>query len=1263
LRIEELSIPEQVKEVILESGISTLYPPQEEAVKAGALEGKNLVLASPTASGKTLLAELCAIKQIIESGGKVLYLTPLRALASEKYEVFKKYTGLEKSGGRRVSVAISTGDYDRSDHWLGRYDVIIVTNEKCDSLLRHKADWVGRVTLVVADEVHILNDRDRGPTLEVTLTRLREINPELQILVLSATIRNADEVAEWLEADSITTEWRPVKLIEGVYLDGECLFNDGSSIKVIRKNGESPAINLATYEVNRGGQALIFAETRRRAVSYARRAAPVVSKYISSSEKRALNSVARRILAAGERTGVGDLLAELSKSGVAFHHAGLSCLPSGTLITLWNGEQKRIEAIKPTEYVVSLDQRTMRFEKGKVLSVWRSGLKRIFRLKTLTGREVVASGNHPFLRIGNEGTSWIPLEQLEIGEFVAIPKILRCEAEETPLFVSLLQRETYVVDANDVFRRAVSEIKTRFRTEIKDLAESYGIKERTFYGYAGDGSIPLNLFIQLCGKYGLTIKEAASNIRRIKAKRGSALNIPKYVTRSFMRIVGYITANGTVDRRGDIRFENHDEDVVKDFALIILENFGLNLQVEKSGESNSFHLRFRCKPLADLLIECFGSSHGKKVASWKIPNLTHRMPDEYVAELLSGIMCEAYVGSRGVELNLSDESLIRKIQGLLQRFGVVSSINPIESGGGKPKYDGKTVISTHKGWRLLINDYEGLVNVAKHMGLVGKNAEKMRQIISEKRKKIYNTHVTPNTFPNVKVLTEKCTPPPSIGLTPATVSRVERSLKKSASNPQKLTPAMRSLEIENSSFHGDTPSEDIYWDKVDDITECGLADVWDLKVDRENFVAENIVVHNSAHRKIVEDCFRGGKIKVISATPTLASGVNLPARMVVISSYQRYDVGYGRLPITVLEYKQMAGRAGRPQYDKTGEAALISKKEDEKNYLMQSYVLAKPERIWSKLAVESVLRSHVLASIASGFTRSEQGLLDFFDKTFYAHQYGSNLIQPLVGKALLFLERENMIEFMEKTLEATDFGRRVSKLYIDPVSAVILRDGMSRRPAIITDFSLLHLVCHTPDIYPKYYPRRSEVDELSAYAATHSEEFMTPIPDEAEIVDYEMFLGEVKRARVLEAWIEETSENEILEKHSFQTGDLFRLIRTADWLLYASSELGRLFNRRDLLPRISSSRARVRMGVEKELLPIVNLQGIGRVRGRILFNSGFKTIKDLKRATPSQLTSLPMIGPRLVKKIKEQTGGLMKEGEWEALKEGKREGQKSLLEY
>ena len=156
----------------------------------------------------------------------------------------------------------------------------------------------------------------------------------------------------------------------------------------------------------------------------------------------------------------------------------------------------------------------------------------------------------------------------------------------------------------------------------------------------------------------------------------------------------------------------------------------------------------------------------------------------------------------------------------------------------------------------------------------------------------------------------------------------------------------------------------------------------------------------SGHRRIIEDAFKTGKLKILSATPTLAAGVNLPARTVIISSYERYEPGYGRYPISVLEYKQFCGRAGRPKYDKFGEAILIARTHDEQDYLLKNYVIAEPERIWSKLGAEKVLRPHVLATIATRFATSEESLTKFFAKTFYAFQYDPKMIRSKLGDIL-----------------------------------------------------------------------------------------------------------------------------------------------------------------------------------------------------------------------------------------------------------------------
>ncbi|MEM2942146.1 MAG: DEAD/DEAH box helicase [Candidatus Bathyarchaeia archaeon] len=748
MRVSQLQIPEDAKRILLEAGYDSLWPPQEEAIEAGVLEGKNLVLASPTASGKTLIAELCILNNTLRGMGKALYLTPLRALANEKFEEFQKYRDLSKAGGSRIKIATSTGDYDSSDEWLQRYDIIISTNEKVDSLLRHKARWISEVGTIVADEIHLLTDQERGPTLEVTLTKLMKLNPKSQILALSATVKNAEEVAHWIRGAPVTTEWRPVPLKEGVFSTGEVQFKDGSARKVSEETGR-PALDIALESVRNGGQALVFTETRRAAVQFGKKSSEALHGRLTSTQRRILGSLAGKVLSTGEKTRLSELLAEQIRSGAGFHHAGLA----------------------------------------------------------------------------------------------------------------------------------------------------------------------------------------------------------------------------------------------------------------------------------------------------------------------------------------------------------------------------------------------------------------------------------------------------------------------------------------------------------------------------------------AAHRRIVENAFKAGHLKILAATPTLAAGVNLPARTVVISSYERYEPGYGRYPISVLEYKQYSGRAGRPTYDSYGESILVAKTADEQEYLMERYVCAEPEKVRSKLSAERVLRPHVLSTIATGFAHTEEGLYDFFSGTFYAQQNDLKSLRLKVGGILKLLAEEGMVKIESRNVSATRFGRRVSELYIDPISAVVIRDGLHNRPSRLTEISLLQLIAHTPDITPKTRPRGAESERLSLFAEEHSRELMFKNPGPWNLGlsyqhDYEDFLAELRCVMVLEEWIRETSEDDILRNHRFEPGDLLRLTQTSEWLMYAAEELAKLFEQKDLLRPIKLLRMRIRSGVKEELVELAQLEGVGRVRARMLYNSGFHTIADLRKASLGSLNVVPTIGIAMAKKIKDQVGGRLKAEEWDAFKKGERfDEQKLMTEY
>ncbi|MCJ7818012.1 MAG: helix-hairpin-helix domain-containing protein, partial [Candidatus Thorarchaeota archaeon] len=405
-------------------------------------------------------------------------------------------------------------------------------------------------------------------------------------------------------------------------------------------------------------------------------------------------------------------------------------------------------------------------------------------------------------------------------------------------------------------------------------------------------------------------------------------------------------------------------------------------------------------------------------------------------------------------------------------------------------------------------------------------------------------------------------------------------------------------------------------------------------------VASGVAFHHAGldnqERALVEDAFKENLLKVIVATPTLAAGVNLPARRVIIRDYRRFEQNRGSYPIPILEYKQMAGRAGRPKYDKYGEAVLIARTEHEKDALVDHYILSEPEEIFSKLQSQSALRFHLLASIATELTNNREEVDELISNTFFASSNEQQKIAHHITSAIEFLNDGQLIETTSSDLyTATALGKRTSRLYIDPQTAIMFRDILSQSETH-TIFGMLHMICHTPD-QPVTYVSRSEIADTEVFIEDHFNEFMIKPPDELE-AGYTEFMGEVKTARILQEWISETTEKDITERYNVGMGDVHRFVQSAEWLIYAASEITRITGSPGHISSLQGLKSRLKYGVRSDILELVSLKGIGRVRGRMLHNQGLFNLTELYQVPIEELARIPTIGTIVAESIKKQLG-------------------------
>lgn len=1067
-------LPSGFVEVLQKKGYESLYPPQEDAVSSGVLDGKNLVLATPTASGKTLIAMMAAMRAI-DRGGKVVYLAPLRALASEKYEEFKGiFEQLKRPGSRsKLRVFISTGDYDSSGESLGGGDVIILTNERFDSVVRHNASWINSVSLFIADEVHLVGDAHRGPTLEMILAKAMKFVPSAQIVALSATISNSKDLAEWLHAELVETNWRPVKLIEGIYDYGTISFIKGGQRRLTQSN-RGAAIDVAIDSVKDGGQSLIFCDTRKRSVAAAEKAAEILPNFLSFEESGKLREIAHRIISSGEETDLSRRLADIVAKGAAFHHAGLDPKHRKIIEDAYKDREIKILTATPT-LCLPPDQNIICYNEVKSIA-------------NLSTRERVLTHNGSYESTGG------PVSRNFEGRLVVVHPYYQLPMSMTPEHQVLVAR------------------RTRHGTHTKSYV-------RHWWTYSAPVWVP-------AGELKSTDLVLFPRIKKIVDDES--------LSKDFLELCGLFVAEGSTSKTGTIIFDISTlEQKLTSSIRQKLEQLGL-----RSRFVDRERHRRRVYGCSRKWARYFKSQFGHSASEKRLPHLFIELPDTKMCALIKGLWSGDGTISLGknatARYNTVSKQLAFQIFLILAKLGYIPTLSLV-----KPRGMGK-----HPMYVLEIS---------------GLQLDKFMQEI--------------------------------LGMT--SVHHGNRFFQLG--------------HIDNNFLY--LPIK-----KIESMPYSGP--VYNLEVNEDSSYVGSFIVHNSA-------------------------GVNLPARRVVLSSLFRYNYEEGgQTPISVMEFRQMAGRAGRPRYDKFGEIVLLAGSQISSQEIYEHYFEGKPEPIHSQLAADGPLRMHLLGLIASSQEQSEEEIYEFFESTLFGAQYNRITIKARVKQAIVYLEEEGLLARKMKKFRATDFGRRVALLYIDPESAIIMRRGIRESEKGGTHvLGILHLLTQTPDMTPKFGIRNKDQAELDEVLKSGKSELLIPLPsaDSFEYYrDFDNVLGDFRTVLALTHWINENPEQSILEKYSIEPGDLHRMVDNADWLLYSFGELAQLYGRTDLIVESSELRERVVNGIKRELIPLTKLEGIGRVRARSLFAAGFTDIDKLSQATVEKLSKVPKIGPAVASQIKKQ---------------------------
>lgn len=387
-------------------------------------------------------------------------------------------------------------------------------------------------------------------------------------------------------------------------------------------------------------------------------------------------------------------------------------------------------------------------------------------------------------------------------------------------------------------------------------------------------------------------------------------------------------------------------------------------------------------------------------------------------------------------------------------------------------------------------------------------------------------------------------------------------------------------------------------------------------------------------RRFIEQAFRDRLIKYLAATPTLAMGVNLPARIVIVNT--KYFSGRTTKKISVLEYKQLSGRAGRPKYDPYG--MVVVAKDANKLSEAKHYIDSNPEDIESKLLDERALKKHVLSVIASGEATTLNDILKFFRESFGAPKVAHDILEERIRKAVLLLEELSMIKTGKENNNSiryrpTKLGLATSWLYVDPITSFTIIAGLADKEKV-SDLYYLSLIGMTPD-FGDIHLNKSIYEWYEDYILDLELDGEVPPQNlEHRLRDPEVdWLRGCLLGLILNAWIEEVPERTIVERYGVELGDLTVIRDTAEWLLFAAHTIAKTAGLDNHSKKLQILLERVRHGVKEDALELVQLKYIGRVRARMLIQHHIKNLRDI---VAKQRVVLDILGEGWGKKIVEE---------------------------